>query len=161
MKINDNTFRKAVSVILQHEGGYVNDPDDPGGETNYGISKRSFPKLDIKSLTKDLAEMIYYKYFWAPSNFHLLEDELLVLHVFDHGVNCGRKRAIKMLQSLVSVKRDGIIGPLTAKAVNNAINIQSRFLMCRIQYYTGLCAKNPKLYKFLNGWKERVLTTHY
>ena len=54
-------FREAIEVILKHEGGYVNDPVDPGGETNMGISKRAYPDLDIKGLTKQSVREIYYK----------------------------------------------------------------------------------------------------
>ncbi len=57
-------FNKAVRIILAHEGGYVNHPADPGGETNMGISKRSYPDLDIKNLTVAMAKEIYFRDFW-------------------------------------------------------------------------------------------------
>ena len=58
-------FLEIVYDTLDHEGGYVNDPTDPGGETNYGISKRAYPKIDIKALTKHEAVKIYYKDYWV------------------------------------------------------------------------------------------------
>ena len=61
------SFESIVQVVLKHEGGYVNDPDDSGGETNFGISKRAFPDLDIKNLTKEDAVKIYHDKYWKPS----------------------------------------------------------------------------------------------
>lgn len=59
-------FQPAVELVLIHEGGYVNNPEDPGGETNFGIAKRWHPELDIKNLTKEQAAEIYQKAYWAP-----------------------------------------------------------------------------------------------
>ena len=61
----DERFRKAIEVILKYEGGYVNDPNDLGSETNFGISKRSYPNVDIKNLTKEQAIEIYHRDWWV------------------------------------------------------------------------------------------------
>ena len=61
------TFDILVKKVLKHEGGYVNDPSDPGGETKYGISKRAFPDLDIKNLTEEQAILIYYDEYWLDA----------------------------------------------------------------------------------------------
>ena len=57
-------FDEIIEVVLEHEGGYVNDPKDPGGETNFGIAKRSHPDVDIKNLTKESAKEIYKEVYW-------------------------------------------------------------------------------------------------
>jgi hypothetical protein len=58
------TFEEIIEIVLEHEGGYVNDPDDAGGETKYGIAKRWYPDVDIKNLTKEQAKKIYHTDYW-------------------------------------------------------------------------------------------------
>ncbi len=65
--VMEENFEKAMTFIFKWEGGYVNDGNDPGGETNFGISKRAYPNLDIKNLTKDEAKQIYYRDYWEKS----------------------------------------------------------------------------------------------
>ena len=109
------SFEEAVKVVLKHEGGYVNDPDDPGGETNFGISKRAFPDLDIKNLTEEDAIKIYYEKYWKQSKVEMLPERLWNIY-FDMAVNMGRKRACEILQKAcnhknkVGIKVDGRIG---------------------------------------------------
>ena len=87
-------FSEAIEIVLKHEGGYVNSKDDPGGETNYGISKRSFPKYDIKNLTEEDAKDIYKRHFWDVSKADKVKDELR-LDYFDMCVNMGQRTAVK------------------------------------------------------------------
>lgn len=93
-------FDRALAFTLQHEGGYVNDPNDPGGETKYGISKRSYPHLDIKGLTIEEARHIYFRDFWIKPGVWRLADVApdLARRLFDLGVNCGPANAARMLQ---------------------------------------------------------------
>ena len=63
------TFDAAFDRLIWHEGGYANDPDDPGGETNWGISKRAYPNLVIKALTREQAREIYQRDFWNRIHF--------------------------------------------------------------------------------------------
>jgi lysozyme family protein len=156
-----NTFDKSIKVILRHEGGYVNDPDDPGGETKFGISKRAFPDVDIKSLTEDKAKEIYFDRYWEPLNLHLLQNEELKLHVFDHGVNAGRGRAVRMLQEILECKKDGVLGPVTARAANSDTEIVDKYKQSRIKYYRGIATSRPQLKKFLHGWLNRVESTKF
>lgn len=86
------TFEECVNHVLRWEGGYSNDPNDPGGETNFGISKRSYPKLDIKHLTRDQAKQIYFVDYWQAVGADKMPDGLNLL-TFDTAVNCGVKRA--------------------------------------------------------------------
>lgn len=108
-------FDKAFDLIIGVEGGYSNDPKDTGGETNWGISKRAYPTVDIKNLTKEQAKAIYAVDYWAK----IKGDELpypLNVFVFDAAVNQGTDAAIKVLQKTLSVAQDGILGSQTIKA---------------------------------------------
>lgn len=82
-------FEQAVALVLKHEGGYVNDPTDPGGETNFGISKRSFPALDIRSITRDQAARIYRNEYWSEINGYQISDQSYANSLLDFAVNCG------------------------------------------------------------------------
>lgn len=85
-------FEKSVEFVLRWEGGYVNDPDDPGGETNWGISKRSYPHLEIKNLTREEAIEIYRKDFWEASGCQAQEWPVNLVF-FDTAVHLGVKKA--------------------------------------------------------------------
>ena len=74
------TFDEIIEVTLHHEGGYVHDPKDLGGETNYGIAKRFYPDVDIKNLTKEGAKEIYKKDYWDKNKVDDLTPELK--HIF-------------------------------------------------------------------------------
>jgi lysozyme family protein len=175
-------FDKCISIILKSEGGYQCDPADKGNYTpdgvlrgtKYGISARVFPKIDIKNLTEDQAKAIYFKYYWTPMNLAGLTDELLALHVFDHGINCGKRTSIRMLQKLVDAKADGIVGPDTLKRANNTkmpimviggygmlMTLCEHFIYARCSYYTRLIKNRPALKKYIKGWYNRIDNTHF
>ena len=114
-------FFEAIEIILKHEGGYVNDKDDPGGETKYGITKRFYPNIDIKYLTKKEAKQIYKDDYWDKNRVDELPEQLRYIF-FDMCVNMGRGTAVKILQrSAVSsgqkIAVDGGLGPMTLKAI--------------------------------------------
>jgi len=109
-------FDLAFDRLIGNEGGYVNNPADPGGETNWGISKRSYPNLDIASLTRDDAKQIYLTDFWNKGNFEQLPFAL-GFQAFDIAVNSGIPEAVKLLQQAAGVTVDGIIGPQTLAAL--------------------------------------------
>ena len=155
-------FTKCVTVVLRNEGGYVNNPADPGGETNMGIAKKFYPDEDIKNMTKDRAIEIYYKDYWSPMHLEKLHGEDLILHIFDHGVNCGIRTSIKLLQAVAGVDEDGYIGPLTAYFVNSYKgDIYNEFINARILFYNNLVIKRPTLKVFLKGWLNRVKRTKF
>lgn len=158
-----STFEKAVAIVLKNEGGYVNDPKDPGGETNFGISKRSYPGLDIKSLTKEKAAEIYKYDFWAPYPFDDLVFAELAIKVFDTSVNVGSKRAFRFLQQAANTLGatlvvDGAWGPKTTAAVNklNQGTLLSVYREVQANYYKSLVVSNPSLSKYLRGWLRRA-----
>jgi lysozyme family protein len=111
------SFETVVHMVLEHEGGYVNHPSDPGGETKYGISKRAYPDVDIAELTKDDAADLYKRDYWD----RIKGDDLPVgvaCVVMDYAVNSGISRASKALQSVCGIANgDGIIGPASLNAV--------------------------------------------
>lgn len=109
------TFRQAIERILSIEGGYVNDPKDPGGETKFGISKRSYPLLDIKNLTREQAIAIYERDFWSRAHAEDLRWSV-AYQALDFAVNSGCETAIRYLQRALGVADDGHWGPHTAAA---------------------------------------------
>jgi lysozyme family protein len=110
------TFDVAFDRLFDAEGGYVNDPRDPGGETNWGISKRSYPDVDIKALTRDGAKAIYLRDFW--SRLPSLPDAV-TFQLFDFAVNSGVDTAIRHLQRAIGVIADGRWGANSTLAANH------------------------------------------
>ena len=150
-------FDQAVNVILKHEGGLVNNPNDPGGITNFGISKRSYPEVDIYNLTKEQAKEIYERDYWKPLRLYMIDNANVCLELFDFSVNAGLSRAVKMAQKLAGTKEDGMLGGITANAINEFEGDFVRaFKHARIIYYEAIARNKPALKIFLNGWKNRV-----
>jgi lysozyme family protein len=157
-----NLFNKCIEVILKNEGGYVNHPSDPGGETNMGITKRNYPDLNIKALTKQKAISIYYVDYWMPMKLEILNDDDLILQVFDMGVNAGIRTAIKLLQRLVGVTDDGHIGLRTVRAVAEFDgDVYTEYVKRRKLYYVTLVQKKEQLRPFIKGWLARVEHTKF
>jgi len=152
-----NTFDKALEFVLAAEGGYVNDPDDAGGETNFGISKRAYPDLDIANLTLHDAQNIYYRDYWLKCKCDQLPPQFGVA-VFGSAVNHGPRRAIKLLQETLKTDVDGIIGQhtLAAASMQNNRYMLSRFMSFRGQYYADIVIRKPDQHKFLRGWLRRL-----
>ncbi len=110
------TFEIAAERIVGHEAGYVNDPKDPGGETKWGISKRSYPHLNIRDLSRDNALVIYRRDFWDRLNLGTAPDGV-VYQLFDFAFNSGIETAVRYLQRAIGVADDGHWGPVSAAAV--------------------------------------------
>jgi lysozyme family protein len=113
------TFDTVFDRVIGHEQGYVNDPKDPGGETKWGISKRSYPHLNIKDLTREQARDIYLKDFWIRINADALPDGV-AFQLFDFAVNSGIETAVRYLQRALDVADDGDWGPVSQQAANSA-----------------------------------------
>lgn len=139
--------------LIGHEKGYSNDPKDPGGETNFGISKRSYPHLDIKSLTLADAKAIYLKDFWNRGRMSELPPGL-AFDVFDTAVNSGIGQSIRFLQRAVGVADDGVVGPLTMAAIkrHDTESLQARFNGERLDFMTKLSTWDVHG----RGWARRV-----
>lgn len=110
-------FDRAFDLLIGHEGGYVNNPADPGGETNFGISARAYPNLNIKELTREKVRPMYLTDFWQ--RVHGDEFPLVAFHGFDFAVNSGVETAIRYMQRAIGVADDGHWGPVTIAALRN------------------------------------------
>lgn len=152
-------FDQAVDFVLGEriEGGYSNDPRDPGGETKFGIAKRSHPGVNIRALTREDAIAIYKAEYWDAARCDDLPGAIAVA-VFDSAVNQGVGVAIRLLQKAAGVTADGVIGPKTLAAVEAAEpgELLVQFLGWRLRRYafTGQAAT------FMRGWANRVLYLH-
>ncbi len=152
-----SAFERAVSFILAQEGGYVNDPSDSGGETNFGISKKSYPTLDIANLKQSDAIQIYRTDFWNICRCDEFPPRI-AFALFDTAINMGIKTSIRMLQVAANAEPDGVPGPLTIKACHmNSDAILTRFLAQRAVRYANLIKENEKNGKFLYGWMVRLI----
>lgn len=129
------------------DGGYTNDPVDPGGETKWGISKKSYPDIDIKSLTKEEALIIYEKDYWLKIGADTMEKKLAIA-CFDSAVNCGVGRTRSWLVELEKEKEKN---PQRSESWAARWMIQRR-----TQYYLDLVKKKPALNKYIKGWLNRV-----
>jgi lysozyme family protein len=153
-------FDECFEHLMRHEGGYVNDSKDPGGETKYGVSKRSYPNVDIKNLTLEDAKAIYRKDYWNANKVSQVPKDLQHIY-FDMCVNMGKGRAVKVLQETANNKNknkidvDGGLGPMTRKAINR-VEVE-RVRAFRVKYYVNLIDKKPALSKFFFGWFRRSL----
>ena len=160
----NNNWTECLEIILHHEGGYVNHPKDPGGETNLGVTKRVYEEhggtKDMKDLTVEDVSPIYKKSYWD----RVKGDQLpagLDLCVFDFGVNAGTGRAAKYLQSMIGSTPDGGIGPMTLQAVSVYVDSEGvqatieRYQEARQGYYESLSTFDT----FGRGWTRRVEET--
>lgn len=147
------TFDEAFEKVIGHEGGYVNHVDDPGGETKFGITKRSYPQEDIKDLTLERAKEIYRRDFWGPAGCEAVP-VWLRFDLFDMAINAGKKRAIQTLQRAVGETPDGVLGPRTLQAVQSmpAPRVLARLNGYRLEHMTELNHWSV----FGRGWARRV-----
>jgi len=162
-------FDYCLKIILHHEGGYANHHEDPGGETNLGVTKRVYEawcmendlhQKDMKDLTIEDVAPIYKKKYWDRVKGDSLPAGL-DLCVFDFGVNAGPGRAAKYLQNLVGAGADGAIGPATLRKVTEFVNMESvegiisEYQARRQAYYESLKTFDT----FGRGWTRRVTET--
>ena len=171
---NLETFDEIIEVVLEHEGGYVDDPDDRGGATNWGVTQAVYEdfvgykcdKEEIKNMDEETAKEIYHEKFWKPSRADQLPAEVRETY-FDMVVNHGQGGAVKILQQACNNKRkpenyidvDGGIGPNTIRAAKNLKNWELQ--VERSGYYWNLVFKGSKYtqrtsqVKFIRGWIRR------
>jgi hypothetical protein len=138
LELNDSEYAKfynALRFTIPHEGGYVDDPDDLGGETKWGISKKAHPELDIPKLTPEQAAEIYYREYWLPTGCEQMEPPMSTL-VFDTAVLFGVGRAREFLSQTKGNYMD--------------------FCQLRKNYHIMRVKQNPKQQKFLAGWLART-----
>jgi|TARA_B100001094_G_scaffold321360_1_gene368964 lysozyme family protein len=156
-----SNFKKCLEIILHHEGGYVNHPKDPGGETNLGVTKRVYEEWggakDMKDLTVDDVAPIYEKNYWGRTKCEDIA-EGLDLCVFDFAVNAGPGRAAKFLQKIIGTTVDGGIGPNTLRKLQLYLETWGvedtikKYQEARQEYYEELSTFDT----FGKGWTRRV-----
>lgn len=150
------TFDLACDRLLTAEGAYTDGAGDPGGETKFGISKRAYPTVDIKALTRDVAKGIYQRDFWDRINGQRLADQkpAMMFQLFDFAINSGIDTAIRALQRAVGVADDGHWGPvsLLAEAQIEEPDLILRLNAERLDFMTRL-TNWPVAGK---GWARRI-----
>lgn len=165
-----STFDKAFERTIGNEGGYVNDPNDRGGETKFGISKRSYRSIDIKNLTLEEAKAIYYIDFWKTSHMNLDKfSEAVAMELFDTGINVGMPTARKMLQRALNLLNrvetrfadlvvDGEIGVNTMRAVSLVDELELLKTLNGLQFmhYYAIEEHDHSQEKFFAGWVKRT-----
>ena len=153
--------------IIRREGGYVDHPDDRGGCTKYGITRKTLSEWlkreatceDVERMTEDVARSIYRELYILRPRFDAIRDDRLRALVIDCGVNHGVKRAARWLQEAVGAVPDGIIGPRTLAALNAIADsdaVYRRILARRAKFYGQLITRDPSQAAFAHGWMNRL-----
>jgi lysozyme family protein len=174
-------FDYALQMTLHHEGGFVDDPDDPGGATYRGISLRFLEAIeedvdrdgdvdadDVISLRGDPEGIkdLYFRHFWEPNRLDEIQSGPVACKIFDMAVNMGSRQAWRIAQTACNMLHspniavDGIVGPATIGCVNDLADVDFRLLgsirTAQAQFYANLIASRPELRKFRLGWMRRA-----
>ena len=177
-------FKKAFDLMIVHEGGYVNDPDDPGGETYKGVARKMHPNwlgwtiIDLLKKQKGFPDNLhfpneleimkelnyevgtfYYSQFWLKIKGESILDQAVAESIFDFAVNAGIATSVHLAQTVVKVTPDGTIGPKTVAAINGCDPdyFLARFAILKIKRYVEICQKRPLSKKYIFGWVNRAL----
>lgn len=158
--------QKAINQVLIHEGGYVNHPNDRGGATNWGITKRVYEEFmnrsvsldEMKNMPKGNAYTIYKEKYWDKVKGDEIKSYAKSYALFDQAVNRGHVSAIKQAQKILGITQDGIIGPQTLKHINESKDKDfiNKYLGESENFYRTLASNDPSQMVFLNGWLNRV-----
>jgi len=165
-------FKNAMPLLMKLEGGYVNNPKDPGWATKYGISKRFIDKVlqanlspaVIKTLTKEQANALYHKHFWLVIEGDEFDSEALASAVLQMAVVSGANTGVRLLQETLNIlganlKEDGIMGPKTSNAAGqfHSAAITAAYLIKCHDYLQTL--PDAKFKSFTGGWENRIIKT--
>jgi lysozyme family protein len=163
------TYKRILLQVLKFEGGYVNHPADKGGATNKGVTQKTYnsfrsrsklPRMDVKYITQEEVEQIYYE-FWRGASCDKINEShpLTAAAHFDFAINSGPKQAAKVLQRCCKAKPvDGIIGRITLGAVFacDDFTLSNSILDARQKFFQSLVDRNETQRVFLRGWTRRV-----
>ena len=155
------SFLDCVDIILQEEGGFVDLPSDPGGATNFGITQKTLTRArgvpvtrdDIRALTREEAIDIYHRFYWLPVKGDDLPSGIDLI-MFDAAVMSGLRCAVALMQSVLAVETDGLLGPQTTSALLKCPHDQfiDNFLDRRLAHYQAL----SHFALFGKGWTARI-----
>jgi len=164
------TKYEAIIRTIGYEGGYVNDPRDPGGETKFGISKRAYPGLDVAALTMGEAIEIYARDYWDHLRLDDVADAGVAAEIFDTAVNMGRAAAVVCLQEALNflgeaLDEDGDLGPQTLRACNwwcskDALALCKALNGFQFRRYVEITRAKPGMNVFSRGWMKRIQEYH-
>lgn len=168
------TVEDMISTILAHEGGYVNDPADRGGATNFGVTQLTYSKwlgraasiADVKAMDVETAKEIYRANYYYKPRINGLPQDVQPL-AFDCAINHGPIRAMKFIQSVVNlagfgvITVDGICGPETMRKVQQAFDEMGNYFVNavvdeRVNFYEAIIERDPSQARFRNGWLKRA-----
>mgnify|MGYP001178117369 CR=1 FL=1 len=169
----DENFKKVVARTLRWEGGFVDNPNDPGGRTNKGITQKEYtryltekgrPPADVKEISDDDVTNIYYNDYFLQVHSNLFANNIKVQwKVFDIGVNMGVTRALKFVQTCIAVVADGQFGAKSEAALIEyqqlpdwGESMMESLVTRQAERYKYLAVTNPKLEVFLKGWLRRA-----
>ncbi|MDA3883000.1 MAG: hypothetical protein PF481_06925 [Bacteroidales bacterium] len=171
-------YTLAYNHVLVNEGGYVNDPDDPGGETYKGVTRKYFPKwegwtnvdllkqkssfpknLDGDSELQEMIKSFYEGNFWDRVKGDDITDQDIATSIFDFAVNAGAKTSASLAQMVVGATADGIIGPKSIAAINgyNQELFIAKFTLAKISRYIHIVKNRSKSRKYFYGWVRRAI----
>ncbi len=171
-------FSQAFQLMIVHEGGYVNDPDDPGGETYKGVARKIFSKWDgwtkidlLKrqsgfpgNLDKDVelqhdVEDFFRVNFWNKIKGDDITNQKVAESIFDFGVNAGVGTSASLAQLVVETETDGVIGNESIARINafNTEHFLAAFTVAKIARYVNIVKKRPTSRKYFYGWILRAL----
>lgn len=161
-----SSFEESVKYVLENEGGYSNDPSDPGGATNFGITIDDLARFrghevipqDVKLMTIEEAKEIYKEFYWDPLNCGKIDNDSSATCIFDTGVLYGIRTSAKYAQRVVGVDPDGQIGPLSLNAVNklSGFKLVNGIYSLIVDHIDALVDANHRLAKFQAGWMNRA-----
>ena len=171
-----STFELAIPTVLRHEGRFVDNPADPGGATNFGISLRWLAANNllsvlereegditqsalnaVKSMTQEDAEVFYRIQWWDQYGYGRVIGQSIATKIFDTAVNLGARPAHRIAQKAAGVVADGVLGSESIAALNAAqASLLHSMQDLQAQYYQALVNRNPSLDIFLAGWLNRA-----
>lgn len=166
---------KLVPFILKFEGGFVNDPDDLGGETNMGVTLKTYklycrrkgypePTVErLKNLSKEAFTDILKTMYWDACKADNIISQSVANAIVDWAWNSGTATAVKEVQKVLGVKADGIIGNITLSAINSysPLPLFGLIQQARIAYIERICISRPTNNKFKKGWLNRINSIYY
>lgn len=174
-------YRDAINKVLEHEGGFINHPNDRGGPTNWGVTMNTYNMYmtaktgktyistvdEIKKMPKALAVDIYKKLYWDKIQGDKIKKYAVAAVIFDQAINRGVSSAIKQAQKVIkaldpfgfaNIVQDGVMGPKSLEALNSVSEkpFLDSYLRESTQFYQNIVNRDPSQSVFLQGWLNRI-----